>query len=107
MEEFEEYYENKHVPLVLEIAPFITRYTRNYVTPDSTFNKLDSLQDSPCDVITEAWFDSDEDVQHFITKAAEPEVRKKVVADELNFLERESMKMFLVKECGGIVTVNR
>jgi uncharacterized protein (TIGR02118 family) len=103
MAEFEKYYENHHVPLVLSVTPYIRRYVRNYVNHDSALGNLDSLSSSSCDVITEAWFDSEEDFRKFNEAATKPETRKRIVADELKFLDRDALRMFLVKECGGEV----
>jgi uncharacterized protein (TIGR02118 family) len=104
MEEFERYYETKHVPLVLSITPTISRYVRNYVNPDSTFSDLNTKSSPICDVVTEAWFDTEEDLRKFQEDAMKPGAREKVVEDELNFLDRESIRMFLVRECGGKVS---
>jgi len=102
MAEFEEHYENFHVPLVLSVTPYISRYVRNYVNHDSTLGNLDSLS-STCDVITEAWFDTEEDFRKFNEAATRPEVREKVIEDELKFLDREALRLFVVKERGGFV----
>ncbi|OQV00134.1 hypothetical protein CLAIMM_05672 [Cladophialophora immunda] len=107
MQDFEEYYEKHHVPLVLSVTPSISRYVRNYVKPDSTFNNLDSLSSSVCDVVTEAWFETEEDFAKFQADASTPEAREKIIKDEMNFLDRESIRMFLVKECVGNTSTTR
>lgn len=97
MEQFEDYYEKHHVPLVLSIAPFIARYLRNYIKPTSPMGTSDT-QSSTCDVVTEIWFNNEEDLQKFRENWSAPEAQQKIVPDELNFLDRDSVKMFIVKE---------
>lgn len=99
MEQFEHYYENNHAPLVLRITSSMSRYVRNYIKVDSTFQNLDSMSSSVCDVVTEAWFNTEDDLRKFQEDTAPPEVRKIVIEDEVKFLDRESIRMFLVKEC--------
>ncbi|KIW90837.1 uncharacterized protein Z519_08620 [Cladophialophora bantiana CBS 173.52] len=99
MDEFQDHYENQHVPLVLRSTPSISRYVRNYVRADSTFSNLDSLTTPLCDVVTEAWFDSEADFAKFQLDASRPEVRKLISEDELSFLDRSAIRMFLVREC--------
>ena len=103
MEEFEEHYENVHIPLVLRIAPHICHYIRNYIYHDSALANLDSLPSASCDVITEAWFETEEDFRKFNEDIARPEVRQLIIDDEMKFLDRAAHRMFLVKECGGKV----
>lgn len=97
MDAFIEYYENKHAPLVLKIAPFITDYRRNYARGGSALGSLDGAA-SDCDVITEAWFATREDFEKFNTEALKPENREAIIRDELNFIDRDSMRLFVVEE---------
>lgn len=98
-EHFKDYYENRHVPLILSLTPSISRYSRNYITDRNAFKQLDGRSESICDVVTETWFDTEEDFAEFQAIAARPETRQKVIADELNFLDRDSIRMFLATEC--------
>lgn len=77
LEDFESYYESKHVPLVLSITPSIPRYVRNYVKQDSTFSNLHGILSSFCDIVTEAWFDTEENFQKFQHDASKPEARSR------------------------------
>jgi uncharacterized protein (TIGR02118 family) len=103
MEEFIAYYEDKHVPLVLRIVPFIMDYRRSYVQHDSAIAALDGLA-GDCDVITEAWFATHADFENFMTEGAKPENRELIIADELNFLDRTAIRMFLVDEHKSSIT---
>lgn len=97
MEDFIAYYEEKHAPLVLRIVPFIMDYRRNYVQHESAIAAMDG-QPGDCDVITEAWFETQADFDKFMAEGAKPENRALIVTDELNFLDRSSIRMFLVDE---------
>jgi uncharacterized protein (TIGR02118 family) len=97
MEAFIHYYENNHAPLVLNIAPFIMDYRRNYARSGSALGSLDGGAPD-CDVITEAWFATKEDFDKFNTEAVKPENRDAIIRDELNFLDRGSMRLFIVEE---------
>ena len=97
-EEFEEYYEKNHVPFSLGIHSTFSKYTRNYIKHKSPFSNLSSPLPSPCDVITEIWFKTEKDFQTFLETAAKPEVRKRVIEDELQFMDRDSLRMFIVTE---------
>jgi hypothetical protein len=97
MEAFVEYYEKNHAPLVLRLVPYITDYRRNYVEHGSAFASMDG-KEPDCDVITEAWFGTEEDFAKFGEVGSRPEIRDIVIKDELNFLDRESIRMFVVRE---------
>src|SRR3546814_15184853 len=59
-EEFENYYEKYHVPLVLKHLPQIAHYRRNYVVPDTLLRPQHMSSEAPppeFNVITEAWFE--------------------------------------------------
>jgi len=97
MEEFIDYYENRHVPLVLKLVPFIMDYRRNFVKSGSAIEAMDGAAPD-CDVITEAWFASYEDFEQFNIVGGRPETREAIIRDELNFLDRGSLRMFVVDE---------
>lgn len=97
MEDFIHYYETKHAPLVLKIAPHIMDYRRNYVNGDAAMAALGGIA-ADCDVITEAWFATKEDFEKFSAAGARPENRDIIIRDELNFLDRSSIRLFVVEE---------
>ena len=95
MEEFMEYYETRHVPMVLKIAPFMMDYRRNFVRSAPSMPAV--IGGAPdCDVITEAWFETHEAFEKFNAAAAEHS--EELMKDELNFLDRDSLRMFIVDE---------
>lgn len=104
LEEFEHYYETRHVPLVLTVLPNISRYVRNYVKPDTAANsRVAQGSLPPCDVVTELWFDTEDDHQKFQAACSNPEVIKKLSDDEMNFMDVGSVQTFMVRHHGGEV----
>src|ERR1700722_2934362 len=86
MQEFMEYYENKHVPMILKIAPFMMDYRRNFVRSGSEEMPAVIGGAPECDVITEAWFENHEAFEKFNAAAAKHSEALK--RDELNFLDQ-------------------
>lgn len=95
MEEFMEYYENNHVPMVLKMAPFMMDYRRNFVCRGSSM-PVEKGGAPDCDVITEAWFETHEAFEKFNAAAAMHS--EALMQDELRFLDRDSLRMFVVDE---------
>lgn len=95
-QDFRTHYETVHVPLVLSLFPMLRDYRRNYVrAPD--------MAGSPAlgfDVVTELWFDDAEAHAAFRARAALPEVRRRIRADEAKFLRRGEIRSFMVDEVG-------
>jgi uncharacterized protein (TIGR02118 family) len=93
VEEFQDYYENKHVPTIMKIlAPFMMDYRRNFVcgVPPIAGEAPD------CDVITEAWFETRDAFEQFGSAAAKH--REMIAQDELKFIDTKSLRMFIVEE---------
>lgn len=100
-EQFRQYYEAHHVKLALEIIPFFSAYTRNYLINDDTYepNHLDSVPPPPpYDVVTEINFASKVDYQAMVDALADPVIGKRIADDEEQFLDRSAMIMFFVDE---------
>lgn len=105
LEEFLEYYEHRHVPLVRTLLPSIGGYTRNYldITPVASGGAVGAaLPGAPpdFDVITEVWFAGTAEYEQFLSALADPEVARRLREDEAVFLDRSTMRMFSVREYG-------
>lgn len=94
-EQFREYYENHHVPLVRSLLPGMASYTRNYVQPGG-------WAAPPFDVITEILYDSPEAFAQSRKILENPEVVRRIQQDELNFVDRRSAITYVVDEVGGV-----
>jgi uncharacterized protein (TIGR02118 family) len=98
MDEFRDYYENRHVPLCRPYMSGIARYFRRYLEPQP-HAESGTNEELPYDVITEMWFDNEENYKgtlQYITTSVMPD---EVVQDELNFFHRPTMRIATVVEC--------
>jgi uncharacterized protein (TIGR02118 family) len=94
MEAFREYYETRHAPLAMSLAPEpVAKYIRNYLTPAAPGIE------NPYDVVTETWFESKEQFdRNFAALAAAPEKMAAIAADEENFFDRSSISFYTADE---------
>jgi uncharacterized protein (TIGR02118 family) len=89
---FIDHYENKHVPLVLSLAPAPLVYKRNYVVRGDEFNREDDAVDF--DVVTELVFSDRDAYVAWIEKLGVDAV----AADERRFLERSRTRAYVIDE---------
>lgn len=82
------YYENKHVPLILSLAPPPDTYKRNYVLGDN---------DNGPDVITELVFSDRQAYEQWVAVMYAPD--SGVAEDEARFLNRGRTTSYCVEEC--------
>jgi uncharacterized protein (TIGR02118 family) len=94
-EAFREYYETQHVPLVVEVAPPMAAYRRNYLNPDEAFKRNED--ELPFDVVTEMLFETREDCQRWFDTFFDPEVFARVQEDELQFLDPDRVRLCVVE----------
>ena len=99
-EQFIDYYENRHVPLVREVLPTIGKYVRNYLdTISVSSGRQEGSAPTPYfDVITELWFDDDAAYQAFVDALSDPEVSERLREDEERFLDRSIVQTYSVRE---------
>ena len=103
-EDFQTYYETRHVPLIESVNPYRSSYTRNYVIPGSAVKG--NLADGPngwtpgYDVVTLVSF-KDQQAYDFARAAfSKPENAQAIAADEENFLDRSAKMIFLTNPLG-------
>lgn len=95
-EEFIDYYETRHVPLILRLLPQITEYRRNYV--QLQLSATQGKGSDAIDVVTEAWFEDKRAFDEFRIAAATPAIQQLISQDEKNFVDSGSLRMFVVEE---------
>lgn len=91
-EEFIDYYENHHVPLVLSLAPMPRVYKRNYLRQDDA-----ASLESPAigfDVVTEMAWDDRASMENWITALGVPAIAE----DEARFLDRSKTRAYVIDE---------
>ncbi|BAH47155.1 EthD domain-containing protein [Rhodococcus sp. NPDC019627] len=89
MEDFVDYYENRHVPLVLGLPETPNSYVRNYIEP--------SGDDIEFDVISELRFDDEGAYKRWIAAMFAP--NSGIPEDEDQFLDRRRTRSHVVREC--------
>ena len=96
-EEFIEYYENKHVPLILRHMPKMVDYRRNYVQFDTAYlgEKITELD---FDAVTEFCFRTRADYDSANLVFNDPAIMSEIVHDEEQFLDRDKTRLFVVDE---------
>jgi hypothetical protein len=91
-EEFIDYYENHHVPLVLSLAQMPRVYKRNYLRQGDARNL-----ESPAigfDVVTEMAWDDRAGMENWITALSVPAIAE----DEARFLDRSKTRAYVIDE---------
>jgi hypothetical protein len=98
--EFTDYYEERHVPLVRRTFPSLVGYSRNFVLPAAVEGgHIEHAQPPPdFDVITSLWFSEEVGLESMMRAVNEDETRKAVIADEEQFLARDRSLTFRVDE---------
>ncbi len=92
-------YEEEHVPLVLKLMPMVKAYRRNYLSGSADCRPFDTRAVG-FDVLTELWFDNDEDVATFRRKMIEGEEGRRLRADSARFLQIGTTRLLRVEESG-------
>jgi uncharacterized protein (TIGR02118 family) len=95
-EEFRDYYERRHAPLIQSLFPMFSGYRRNYINWEHSERRNGPRP--AFDVLTEVWLKSAEDYAAFRAKLATPEVLNVIRRDEAHFLDTERTQMLIVDE---------
>ena len=98
MEQFMDYYENRHVPLCLKYSSAVSRYIRRFLTP-MPHAESGTNEELPYDVVTELWFDEEATFKGTVEYLSTHVMPEEVVQDEINVFHRPTMRMATVIEC--------
>jgi uncharacterized protein (TIGR02118 family) len=101
-EAFIQYYETRHVPLILSIAPQICDYRRNYLLMKGAI-LAPGMSAPDFDVVTELWYPDraafDMAMAAFTTRVN----ADRIARDEENLFDRSRTRFFVVDEhCSGL-----
>ncbi len=93
-DQFIDRYENGHCALALSVLtkdslPTFAEYRRTYPMPSET---------PVIDVMTEVWFWTEADFQHFLAQRADPHVDAALSRDEAEVFDRASIAMYFLDE---------
>jgi len=94
MDEFTDYYESRHVPLILSLAPAPLVYKRRYIAHEDTqqANQVDF------DVMTEVGFSDQAAFSAWLSQLFSPQNGDRVAKDEEVFLDRAKTKAHVIHE---------
>jgi hypothetical protein len=95
-EEFVDYYENHHVPLILSLAPPPAVYKRHYLQRGDALNLGEANIDF--DVVTEQQFADRAAFRSWIDAVTAGDNGELVAADEARFLERSRTRSCVVSD---------
>lgn len=98
LEEFRDYYENKHVVVCAPYMGGVRKYTRRYIQPlpNSVTNVNEEME---FDAITELTFDDQETVDQVLKYAAKGKLPPEVIADEERVFDRTKIRFATFVEC--------
>ena len=95
-EEFKDYYENRHIPLILSLAPTPLIYRRHYL--DQAGELTNSGNHSGYDVITETGFADQAAFQAWLGALFAAGTAEVVATDEARFLDRSKTCAYVVDQ---------
>lgn len=93
-EEFIDYYENHHVPLILSLAPPPEVYKRHYLRRGGAVD----IGEIDFDVVTEQGFADQEDFERWIQAVGTGAAGEQVATDEARFLDRSRTRSCVVSD---------
>jgi hypothetical protein len=96
MQEFIDYYEGKHIPLILSLAPSPLIYKRRYLVRDQELTKSGKVVDY--DVMTELGFADQEAFAAWTGRLFAPGIAEQVAEDEARFLDRSQTRAYVIQE---------
>jgi hypothetical protein len=96
VEEFIDYYENHHVPLILSLAPPPSIYKRHYLQRGDQVNVGEAAIDF--DVVTEQAFPDRTAFESWIAAVTAGDAGEQVATDEARFLDRSRTRACVVTD---------
>jgi uncharacterized protein (TIGR02118 family) len=96
MQDFIDYYENKHVPLIRSLASTPSLYKRRYIVRGEELTQEGGAVDF--DVMTELGFPDRAAFLAWMEQLSGPEAGPQVAADEAKFLDRSRTRAYVVDE---------
>ncbi len=94
---FIKYYENHHAPLGISKVPNLRRYIRHYISPFGN-DVYAADEDSPYDVLTEIWFDDEQEFRKGMEYLSDPETARLIGEDEERLFERSSIRFMIMED---------
>jgi len=96
LQAFIDYYENRHIPLILRLALTPVLYKRQYFTCHDALTKEGGTADF--DVVTELGFVDRTAFEAWMEHLSRPGVGDQISTDEAKFLDRSQTRAYVVQE---------
>jgi uncharacterized protein (TIGR02118 family) len=94
--EFVEYYETRHVPLILSLAPVPILYKRRYIKSENKITR--EMGEVDFDVVTELGFADQAAFAAWMDRLFAPSNNDIVARDEARFLDRSKTRAYVAEE---------
>jgi uncharacterized protein (TIGR02118 family) len=94
---FRDYYESTHAPLGASKIPNLKRYVRHFISPYGN-DIYTADEEPPYDVLTELWFDDEDDFNKGMAYLSEPETAAIIGADEEKLFEKSSIRFMVMED---------
>jgi uncharacterized protein (TIGR02118 family) len=95
--EFIHYYETKHAPLILAIAPQICDYRRNFLVTEGAIIAAGAAP-RDFDVVTELWYPDAAAFAAAMAAFTDPVNARRIAQDEENVFDRAYTRFYTVEE---------
>ena len=95
-EQFIDYYETRHAPLILSIAPQVCAYHRNFLVREGAI--LAAAGDVDFDVVTELWYPDAAAFAAAMAAFTDPANAARIAADEEHVFDRSATRFYTVEE---------
>jgi len=96
-DDFIRYYETRHAPLILSIAPQVCEYRRNFLLAEGAILAPGAAAPD-FDVVTELWFPDHAAFAAAMSAFTDPVNAQRIAADEQNLFDRSRTRFFIVDE---------
>ncbi len=96
-EAFIRYYETRHAPLILSIAPQICDYRRNFLIEEGAIVAPGAAAPD-FDVVTELWYPDEAAFAAAMAAFTDPVNAQRIAADEENVFDRAHTRFYTVDE---------
>ncbi|NWK97466.1 hypothetical protein DM806_17695 [Sphingobium lactosutens] len=101
-QQFVDYYEDVHVPLVQKLMPPLVFYRRNYLQTPYSYTLTQNDPPLGFDVITEIRFEDRSSADQWFAKWMSEPVRERIIPDEMNHVDRDNIRVFEVDYHGSL-----
>jgi uncharacterized protein (TIGR02118 family) len=97
MDEFKDYYENAHAPLLAPMMPAARRYVRRFVQPEKSL-VTGEVCTVPFDCLMELWWESRAEFESCMASLGEGDAFQRIYADEEKIFASHDNPVFSVEE---------